>query len=215
VGHEMRTGHQPALASAACACVAWLIVCIGCAAQRAAAPLPQAAPSSRKICGQDLPVLATEPKDDVPFVAPSTSVLADKFRRSLFPTGGSTNDLKLVKVHRDPAGQLFVYRPCGLGHWREIISDEMLVQEEYETYRVPIRATKKDADGFTLELDNSGFPPWIEARRRYQSTPTRGLYQITTHDALGSDLMMTVEEAAKLDIVVRLCRVEKLVELEC
>lgn len=179
--------------------VAQQAVCIGCAAERAA-PLPQAAPSSRKICGQDLPVLATEPNDDVPFVAPSTSVLADKYRRSFFPTGRSTDDLKLVKVHRDPAGQLFVYRPCGLGHSRAIISDEVLVQEGYETYRVPNRA----ADGFTLELDNSGLPPWISARRRYQSTPTRGLYPITTHDA-----------SAKLDIVVRLCRVEKLEELEC
>jgi hypothetical protein len=192
-----------------------MIVCIGCAAPPVTAPVPRAAPSSRKICGQDLPVLTTEPKHDVPFVALSTSVLADNYRRSLFPTGGSTDELKLVKVHRDTAGQLFVYRPCGLGHWREIISDHMLVQEGYETYRVPIRATKKDADGFTLELDNSGFPPWIQNRRRYQSTPTRGLYQIMTHDALGSDLMMTVEEAAKLDIVVRLCRVEKLAELEC
>jgi len=39
--------------------------------------------------------------------------------------------------------------------------------------------------------------------------------QVKADDGPGWTLMMTVEEAATLDIVVRLCRVAKLTEIEC
>jgi hypothetical protein len=82
-----------------------------------------------------------------------------------------------------------------------------------EDWRLPIVAMTRDEHGITLQLDVSKVPEvfGLAPALRYNATSRLGLYE----DGDGRPaLMMTPEEVAKLDVVVRLCRKAQMDEFE-
>lgn len=206
---------------------------IGCAPGERVLPAPvtnrvTAEPSGwMVVAGQRLPVhTTTEPRDDIAFVAPAASVLAQRYRDQMLtfelcdcvagrgavdPSTTKGFSLRLIHVYRDATGKLYLYRACGHHPAREVIGDGVLLElgGDVEDWRLPIVAMTRDEQGFTLQLDVSEVPPPFrgDPQQRYDATSRPGLYD-------NGSLMMTPEEAAKLDIVVRLCRKAQQAEFE-
>jgi len=129
-------------------------------------------------------------------------------RGTVDPSTTQGLSLRLVQVFRDAKGNLYLYRACDDPNRpvREVIGDGVLLHlGGPEDWRFPVVAMARDERGFTLTLDLSELPEPFrgEPQQRYTRTSRPGLYE---------GLMMTSEEAAKLDIVVRLCRHEKKIE---
>jgi hypothetical protein len=181
------------------------------------------------VAGQRLPVhTTTEPGADVVFVAPAGTALAQRYREQVlrfepcacmvkYGAVDSTTtqgfSLRLIHVNRDAAGKLYLYRPCGHGASRAVIGDGALLLLGGEDWRLPIVAMTRDKQGVTLQLDVSKVPEVFRPppALRYKATSRLGLYEDGDERPA---LMMTAEEAAKLDVVVRLCRKEKMHEFE-
>ena len=93
------------------------------------------------VAGQVLPVhTTTEPRDDIAFVAPAASVLAQRYRDEMLsfepepgvqgrgavdPSTTQGLSLRLVRVFRDAKGNLYLYRACDDPNRpvREVIGD--------------------------------------------------------------------------------------------
>ena len=209
---------------------------IGCASERGAPPpvanrAAEASPGYMVVAGQRLPVhTTTEPDADIVFVAPAGTPLAQHYRDQLlrFEPCGCTAEygavdpsttkgfsLQLIHVNRDAAGKLYLYRACGHSSRRAVISDGalLLLGADVEDWRLPIAAMTRDEQGVTLQLDVSKVPEVFRPapESRYKATSRLGLYEDGDERPA---LMMTPEEAAKLDVVVRLCRRAQMDEFE-
>jgi hypothetical protein len=182
------------------------------------------------VAGQRLPVhTTTEPRADVVFVAPAGSALAQHHRDQMLrfapcgckveygavdPSTTKGFSLRLIHVNRDAAGKLYLYRPCGHSPSRAVIGDgALLLLGGEEDWRLPIVALTRDEQGVALQLDVSKVPEVFRPppEWRYHATSRLGLYEDGDERPA---FMMTPEEAAKLDVVVRLCRKEKMDEFE-
>src|SRR5262249_9382676 len=136
-----------------------------------------AEPSGWKVvAGQRLPVhTTTEPRADIPFVAPAGSPLAQHYREQMLrfepcaclvehgavdPSTTKGFSLRLIHVNRDATGNLYLYRACGHSSKREAIGDGALLElgGDVEDWRLPIVAMTRDERGFTLQLDVSKVP---------------------------------------------------------
>lgn len=202
-----------------------VLLVVGCHAGKQPAVVPMAnrvavpnTPAWLVVAGKQLPVhTTTEPRDDITFVAPAASALAQRYRammlsfepepevqgRAAFdPSIAKGLSLRLIQVHRDAAGNFYLYRACDGPNRpiREVISDGVVLRlGGTEDWRHPIVAMTREKRGFTVTLDLSDVPEPFRGDPQWSYTKTSrpGLYE---------GLMMTAEEAAKLDIVVQLCR---------
>jgi hypothetical protein len=183
------------------------------------------------VAGQRLPVhTTTEPRADVVFVAPAGTALAQHYRDQMLrfePCACGTVEygavdssttkgfsLRLIHVNRDAAGKLYLYRACGHSSSRAVIGDSaLLLLGPGEDWRLPIVAMTRNEQGVTLQLDVSKVPEVFRPgpALRYKASSRPGLYEDGDERPA---LMMTPEEAAKLDVVVRLCRKAKMDEFE-
>ena len=208
---------------------------IGCASCERVSPPPVTnrvagePAGSMVVAGHRLPVHATtEPRADVVFVAPAGTALAQHYRDQMlrFEPCGCTVEygavdssttkgfsLRLIHVNRDAAGKLYLYRACGHSSSRAVIGDGALRLLGGEDWRLPIVAMTRDEHGVTLQLDVSKVPEvfGLAPVLRYHATSRLGLYEDGDERPA---LMMTPEEAAKLDVVVRLCRKQQMDEFE-
>lgn len=178
-----------------------------------------------RVAGQDLPVLTVEPGQDGVFVVRARDALAGRHRKVLLATGPDRWEREylaqnrrartrgarvrvprgvppvLVRVQRDPAGRLFLYRPCdGQNHRRYLIAgDELMVLGGEPTVEVisEARLTRSPA-GHVLVTD--------AAVRSFRRKSTAGLFEEMGEQGQPSGLLMTPERARRLDIVVNLCR---------
>ncbi len=186
------------------------------------------------VAGQRLSVLEQPPSaDPATFVAAPgselerttraqllTPTLSDLEQQQLGVAAPPSAGLHLVKVHRDPAGKLFLYRPCDLGaHSHTLVTDQHLWLLGGEPFRIPITRRTQRAKTTTLDLDTAGLPPFLPSQLRLRLDRTRrGLYRVDAGDEAGdqasADLAITPAAAAKLPIVIRLCRHAKVPELD-
>lgn len=205
----------PLLALAACA-LAW--------PAHAEKPIER----SLVVAGQSLAILAEPPAaDPATFVADPGSELARTTREQLVSVALREHEqqqlgvaalpaaeLHLVRVHRDRAGKLFLYRPCDLGaHAQTVVTATELWLLGGEPFRVPIERRKRQGRVTTFELDTKGLPPFLATRVRVRAQ-RGGLYQIATGSEPFSDLAMTPAAAAKLPIVIRRCHDAKAPEFD-
>jgi hypothetical protein len=186
-----------------------------------------AAPPTRAVGGQRLPVLDAEPDlDEGTFVAPAGSSLAQKYGASLLSTtldDGERRDLKVdklpsglfvVRIHRDRSGKRYLYKPCDLGyHQRTLITETQVWMFGVEPMIVPIARKVQRGRITAIELDTTGLPP-ITSKLRLRSTSPAGHYDHATGDGGWDELFATPAAAAKLDVVVRVCKKAKVAELD-
>jgi hypothetical protein len=182
------------------------------------------------VAGRELPVVTAEPGQDGLFVVRGRAALAGRYRRSLLaaqpdrwereylaqqgparPRGARARlarglPAQLVRVHRDPAGRLFLYRPCDGQHHRRylIAGDELTVLGGEPSIEI-ITEARRTSDGHVLVTDRG-----VRTFRRHS---TAGLFEETDERGESWGLLMTPERARKLDLVVNLCRREKRLEL--
>jgi hypothetical protein len=188
---------------------------------------PAAAAPTRVVAGQRLPVLDADPDlDEGTFVAAAGSALAKKYGASLLSTAlddGQRRDLKVdklpsglfvVRIHRDRSGRRYLYKPCDLGyHQRTLITDTQVWMFGVEPMVVPIARKVQRGRISTIELDTTGLPP-ITSKLRLRSTIPAGHYEHATGDGGWDELVATPAAAAKLDVVVRVCKKAKVAELD-
>jgi hypothetical protein len=188
---------------------------------------PAHAGPTRVVAGQRLAVLDADPDlDEGTFVAPAGSALAKKYGASLMSTtldDGERRDLQVdalpanslivVRIHRDRSGKRYLYKPCDLGyHQRTAITDTQVWMLGTEPLVVPIARKVKRGRVTTIELDTKGLPPMIATKLLLRSTTPAGHYELGTGDA--AELVATPAAAAKLDVVVRVCKKAKVAELD-
>ena len=187
-----------------------------------------AAPT-RLVAGQRLDVLDAEPAfDEGTFVAAARSPLAEKYRAKLVTTtldDGERKDLStdalpskglfVVRVRRDAAGKRYLYKPCDQGHHqRTLVTDTQVWMLGTEPLVVPIARKQQRGKLTTIELDTKGFSPMVATKLRLRSTGTAGIYELAANDDDFSELVATPAAAAKLDVVVRVCKRAKTSELD-
>lgn len=180
------------------------------------------------VAGQPLAILAEPPAaDPATFVADPGSELARTTREQLLTftlseseqqrLGAATlpaAELHLVRVHRDRAGKLFLYRPCDLGaHDHTLVTATELWLLGGESFRVPIERRQRRGRSTTFDLDTTGLPPFLATRVRLRAQ-RGGLYQLATGSEPFSELAMTPAAAAKLPIVIRRCHHAKAPEFD-
>ncbi len=200
---------------------AGLVLCL-IAGSASAAP-------TRLVAGQRLDVLDTEPAfDEGTFVAAARSPLAEKYRANLVTTAlddGERKDLStedlpskglfLVRVRRDAAGKRYLYKPCARGHHnRTLITDTQVWMLGTEPLVVPIARKQRRGRLTTIELDTKGFSPMVASKLRLRSTGTPGIYELAANDDAFSELVATPAATARLDVVVRVCKKAKAMELD-
>lgn len=183
-----------------------------------------AAPT-RTVAGQKLAVLDAEPTyDEGTFVAGPklvktyrdklvTTTLEESERAALkvdtLPKG-----MFLVRVHRDSAGKLVLYKPCDWSyHQRTLITDAQVWMLAVEPLVVPIARMQKKGKLTTIDLDTKDLPPMVASKLRLRATSTAGVFEVAAGDDDFSELVATPAAAAKLDVVVRVCKKSKVSEL--
>ena len=189
-----------------------------------------AAPATRMVGGHRLPVLDTEPDlDEGTFVAAASSPLAQKYRANLVSMAlddGERRDLEadalppdglfVVRIRLDRrSGKRYLYKPCDLGHHqRTAITDTQVWMLGTEPLVVPIARKVKHARITTIELDTAGLSPMVASKIRIRSSSPAGHYELATGDGNWDELVATPAAAAKLDVVVRVCKKAKVSELD-
>ena len=190
---------------------------------------PASAAPTRVVAGQRVPVLDAEPDfDEGTFIAPAGTPLAQKYGASLLSTtldDGERRDLKVdalppgglvvVRIHRDRSGKRYLYKPCDLGyHQRTSITDTHVWMLATEPLVVPIAHKVKRGRNTTIELDTTGLSPMVASKLRLRSTSPAGHFELAVGDGEFSELVATPAAAAKLDVVVRVCKKAKVAELD-
>ena len=78
---------------------------------------------------------------------------------------------------------------------------------------VPIARTQKKGKLTTIELDTKDLPPMVASKLRLRKTGASGIFELAANDAV-SELVATPVAAARLDVVVRVCKKAKVAELD-
>jgi len=187
-----------------------------------------AAAPTRLVGGQKLAVLDAEPAfDEGTFVAPARSALAKTYRDRLLTSTLDENEKKelkldalpkglfVVRIQRDAAGNLFLYKPCDQSyHQRTLFTDTQVVMLATEPLVVPIARMTKKGKLTTIELDTKDLPPMVASKLRLRKTGASGIFELAANDDAFSELVATPVAAARLDVVVRVCRKAKAAELD-
>ena len=188
-----------------------------------------AAAPTRIVGGQRLEVLDAEPAfDEGTFIAAARSPLAQTYRANLVTTtldAGERKDLGtealpvkglfVVRVHREAAGKRYLYKPCDQGyHQRTLITDTQVWLLGTEPLVVPIAKKQQRGKLTTIELDTKGLSPMVATKLRLRATGSAGIYEMATNDDGFTELVATPAAAAKLDVVVRVCKKAKVSELD-
>jgi hypothetical protein len=190
---------------------------------------PAAAGPTRLVAGQRLPVLDAEPAlDEGTFVAAAGSRLAEKYgalllstaldddeRRDLKANALPADSLIVVRIHRDRNGKPYLYKPCDFGyHQRTAITDTQVWMLGNESLVVPIARKTTRGKLTTIDLDTTGLPPVVASKLRLRSSSPAGHFELAVGDNSFSEVVATPAAAAKLDVVVRICKKSKVSEFD-
>ncbi|MEZ4359041.1 MAG: hypothetical protein R3B48_02595 [Kofleriaceae bacterium] len=208
-----------------------LLALIGLLSHAEAAPRRRPPPATKQVAGVALPILRAEPAmDEGTFLARASSALGrayharltaielDDLARGELGVDALPAGLVLIKVHRDRRGAFYLYRPCDGGyHARTVITATDVWMLGTEPLRVPVRRSARRGRVTSLELDTSGKPA-MAARLELHRSARAGFYQLGAGDgeagAAGFEWLATPKAAAKLDVVVRICKTAKVPEFD-
>lgn len=178
----------------------------------------------------ELPVVTAEPAEDGVFVVRARAALAGRYRRWLLsarldrwereylaqnrPARRRRGRVRLLglpahllRVQRDSAGRLFLYKPCdGQSHRRYVIAGDELTVLGGEPSVEVISEVRRLPGGAGHELVTD------DGVRVFRRQATPGLFEETDEQGQSSGILMTPRAARKLDLVVNVCRGGKRLE---
>jgi hypothetical protein len=180
-----------------------------------------AAAPTRIVGGQRIAVLDAEPAfDEGTFIAPARSSLAETYRAKLVARALDGEQLPakglfVVRIRRDTSGKRYLYKPCDQSHHqRTLIMDTQVWMLGTEPLVVPIAKKQQRGKLTTIELETKDLPPMVATKLRLRATGTAGVYELAANDDGFTELVATPAAAAKLDVVVRVCKKAKVSELD-